>query len=108
MLKVLLKKQMAEVFRGYFYNRKTNKARSKTNSIVLFILFAFLMIVVLGGTFTAVALGICFGVTAAGMGWLYFVLMSGMAIVLGCICRRTTTCCYRCRYPSGQSSYPDC
>lgn len=83
MLKVLLKKQMAEVFRGYFYNRKTNKARSKTNSIVLFILFAFLMIVVLGGTFTAVALGICFGVTAAGMGWLYFVLMSGMAIVLG-------------------------
>ena len=83
MLKVLLKKQMAEVFRGYFYNRKTNKARSKTNSIVLFILFAFLMIGVLGGTFTAVALGICFGVTAAGVGWLYFVLMSGMAIVLG-------------------------
>ncbi len=83
MLKVLLKKQMAEVFRSYFYNRKTNKARSKANSIVLFILFAFLMIVVLGGTFTAIALGVCFGLTAASMGWLYFVLMSGMAIVLG-------------------------
>ena len=83
MLKVLLKKQMAEVFRGYFYNRKTNKARSKANSAVLFVLFAFLMIVVLGGTFTFVALGICFGVTDAGVGWLYFVLMSGMAIVLG-------------------------
>lgn len=83
MLKVLLKKQMADVFRGYFYNRKTNKARSKTNSIVLFILFAFLMIVVLGGSFTAIALGVCFGLTAAGMGWLYFVLMCGMAIVLG-------------------------
>ena len=39
MLKVLLKKQMAEVFRGYFYNRKTNKARSKANQIILFILF---------------------------------------------------------------------
>ena len=50
---------------------------------MLFILFAFLMIVVLGGTFTALALGICFGLTAAGMGWLYFVLMSGIAIVLG-------------------------
>ncbi len=83
MLKVLLKKQMAEVFRSYFYNRKTNKARSKANSIVLFVLFAFLMIVVLGGTFTAVALGVCFGLTAASMGWLYFVLMSGIAIVLG-------------------------
>lgn len=83
MLKVLLKKQIAEVFRSYFYNRKTNKARSKANSIVLFVLFAFLMIVVLGGTFTAIALGVCFGLTAAGMGWLYFVLMSGIAIVLG-------------------------
>ena len=83
MLKVLLKKQMAEVFRGYFYNRKTNKARTKANSIVLFVLFAFLMIVVLGGTFTAIALGVCFGLTEAGMGWLYFALMSGIAILLG-------------------------
>ncbi|MBQ3330622.1 MAG: hypothetical protein IJG87_05535 [Ruminococcus sp.] len=83
MLKVLLKKQIAEVFRGYFYNRKTNKARSKANSIVLFILFAFLMIAVLGGMFTGLALGLCFGLTAAGMGWLYFVLMCGIAILLG-------------------------
>ena len=56
MLKVLLKKQMTEVFRGFFYNRKTNKARSKANQIVLFSLFAFLMVGVLGGSFTAVAL----------------------------------------------------
>ena len=83
MLKVLLKKQMTEVFRGYFYNRKTNKARSKANQIVLFSLFAFLMVGVLGGSFTAVALGVCFGLTSAGMGWLYFVLMSSIAIVLG-------------------------
>lgn len=83
MLKVLLKKQMAEVFRSYFYNRKTNRARSKGNVIVLFVLFAFLMVGVLGGTFTFVALGVCFGLTAAGMGWLYFTLMSGIAIVLG-------------------------
>ena len=61
MLKVLLKKQMAEVFRSYFYNRKTNKARSKANSIVLFILFGFLMVGVLGGTFTFIALGVCLG-----------------------------------------------
>ena len=83
MLKVLLKKQMTEVFRGFFYNRKTNKARSKANQIVLFSLFAFLMVGVLGGSFTAVALGVCFGLTSAGMGWLYFVLMSSIAVVLG-------------------------
>ena len=83
MLKVLLKKQMTEVFRSYFYNRKTNKARSKGSRIALFALFAFLMIGVLGGTFTSIALGVCFGLTAAGMGWLYFALMSGIAVVLG-------------------------
>ena len=83
MLKVLLKKQMAEVFRSYFYNRKTNKARSKANRIVLFVLFAFLMIVILGGSFTAIALGVCSGLSSAGMGWLYFVLMCSIAVVLG-------------------------
>lgn len=83
MLKVLLKKQMAEVFRSYFFNRKTNKARSKGNMIFLFVLFAFLMIGVLGGTFTFVALELSGGLASAGAGWLYFVLMSGIAIVLG-------------------------
>ena len=83
MLKVLLKKQMAEVFRSYFYNRKTNKARSKANSIVLFILFGFLMVGVLGGTFTFIALGVCLGLTPVGMGWLYFAMMSGIAVTLG-------------------------
>lgn len=83
MLKVLLKKQLTEVFRGYFYNRKTGKARSKADSTALFILFAFLMIVVLGGAFTAIAIGTCIGCAAAGMGWLYFIIMSGFAVVFG-------------------------
>ena len=83
MLKVLLKKQITEVFRGYFYNRKTNKARSTGNRIVLFAVYGFLMIFVLGGMFTAIALGMCFGLTAAGAGWLYFVLMSAFSVVLG-------------------------
>ena len=29
MLKILLKKQLAEIFRSYFYDAKKNKARSK-------------------------------------------------------------------------------
>ena len=29
MLKILVKKQLTEIFRSYFYNPKTNKARSK-------------------------------------------------------------------------------
>ena len=37
MVALLVKKQMTEIFRGYFYDQKKNKARSKV-SIVLFIL----------------------------------------------------------------------
>jgi ABC-2 type transport system permease protein len=83
MLKVLLKKQMAEVFRSYFYNQKKNQPRSKVGVILLFILFGFLMIGILGGMFTAMAIGLCGGLAAAGVGWLYFLLMCGVAILLG-------------------------
>ena len=83
MLKVLLKKQMAEVFRSYFYNPKTNQARSEAGKILMFVLFGFLMVVVLGGTFTFVAIGTCAGLAMAGMSWLYFALMGGIAILLG-------------------------
>lgn len=74
---------MTEVFRAYFYNAKKKQMRSKGNMILMFALFAFLIVGVLGGTFTFVALGICGGLTAAGAGWLYFSIMSGIAIALG-------------------------
>lgn len=83
MLKLLLKKQLAEVFRSYFYNTKKNKARSKGAVITLFILYALLMIVVLGGIFTALSAVLCPVLVEAGMGWFYFVLMSAISVVLG-------------------------
>ena len=85
MLKVLIKKQMAEVFRSYFYNAKKKQMRSKGNIALMFALFFLLLFGVLGGTFTFVAIGISLGLSAAGMGWLYFSLMSGIAITLGTI-----------------------
>lgn len=83
MLKVLLKKQMTEVFRSYFYNAKKKQMRSKGSMILMFALFVFLIVGVLGGTFTFIAMGMCGGLTAAGAGWLYFSIMSGIAIALG-------------------------
>ena len=83
MLKILIKKQFAEVFKAYFYNRKTNKPRSKANIILMFAFFGFLMIGVMGGMFTFMALGLCGPLHKAEMGWLYFALMSGIAVVLG-------------------------
>ena len=42
MLKLLLKKQLTEVFKGYFYNAKKNKKRSKVGVVLYFILFTVL------------------------------------------------------------------
>lgn len=83
MLKVLLKKQLMEVFKGYFYDAKKNQPRSKAAVIGWFIFFAVIIVGLLGGMFTYLSLSICGALTAAGMNWLYFALMSGIAIVLG-------------------------
>ena len=52
MLKLLLKKQLLEIFRSYYYDAKKNKARSKAATIAYIAMFAVLMVVVLGGLFT--------------------------------------------------------
>ena len=44
MLKTLVKKQLMEIFRSYFYNAKTNKKRSTAGIIAYILLFAALMI----------------------------------------------------------------
>ena len=83
MLKVLLKKQLAEVFKGYFYDAKKNRMRSKGAVIAWFLFFGVLMVGVMGGMFTALSLTLCGPLTQAGMGWLYFLLLSGIAVILG-------------------------
>ncbi len=83
MLKVLLKKQIAEVFRSYFYDAKKNRMRSKGAIAAWIIFFVVVMVGVLGGMFTALSLSLCGALAQAGMGWLFFVLMGLIAIVLG-------------------------
>ena len=55
MTKILLRKQLAEIFRTYLYDAKKNKARSKGTVIAYFVLFALLMVGLLGGMFTFLA-----------------------------------------------------
>lgn len=83
MLKTLLKKQMAEIFRNYFYDPKKNKMRSKGATIAYMVLYVLLMVVVLGGMFALVAVGLCAPLAEAGMGWLYYLLMGLIAVLLG-------------------------
>ncbi len=83
MLRVLLKKQLSEVFKGYFYNSKKNKMRSKGAIVIWFVFFVLIMVGILGGMFTMLSKALCGGLVQAGVGWLYFVIMSGIAIVFG-------------------------
>ena len=83
MIKTLLKKQFAEMFRTYLYDAKKNKKRSKVLIALYFVLFAVLMIVILGGLFTGVAFSLCGPLKKVGMDWLYFSLFGLVAVLLG-------------------------
>ena len=83
MTKLLLKKQLTEIFRSYFYDAKKNKARSKASVVGFIVLFVLLMVGLLGGMFTFVAMMLCDAMAAVGMGWLYFTLMGLVAIFMG-------------------------
>lgn len=83
MLNILIKKQLTEIFRSYFYDSKKNKARSKGSTIACFVGFSLLMIVVIGGMFTAFSLSICAPMAQAKVDWLYFALTGLVAIAMG-------------------------
>ena len=59
MLKLLLKKQLFEIFRSYFYDAKKNKARSRLATALYIGLFVLLMAGILGGIFTLLAVKLC-------------------------------------------------
>ncbi len=83
MIKLLVKKQFTEIFRGYFVNAKTGTARSKASTILFVSLFAFLMVGVFGGTFTALGILMAPILTGLNMGWLYFALFGLISIASG-------------------------
>ena len=83
MLKLLVKKQLSEIFRVYFYDAKKNKARSKVSTIMFMLWFAVIMTGVLGGIFTMLSRKLCAPMAALDMGWMYFALMGLIAILLG-------------------------
>ena len=83
MLKLLLKKQLLEIFQVYFYDAKKNKARSKTSTVMHFVLFILLVFGLLGGGFTFLSTKLCTSLVAVGLDWLYFALMGLIAVLLG-------------------------
>ncbi len=91
MLGILIKKQLMEIFRGYFYDTRKNKARSKAATIGLIALFAVLVVGMLGSMFYAMTAGLCPPLVGAGLGWLYFAMIGLLAIFLGVLGSAFTT-----------------
>jgi len=83
MVRILLRKQFTESFRSYFFDMKKNRMRSKLSVALWFVFFFLIMVGLLGGSFTFLAISMCGSMVSAGMGWMYFVLMGGVGIVLG-------------------------
>ena len=83
MLKLLVKKQLTEIFRAYLYDAKKNRARSKAATVGYLVFFVFIMVGIIGGMFTLLSLTMCRSMAEAGMSWFYFAIMGLMAILLG-------------------------
>ncbi len=82
MLKALVKKQFRELFQSYFQNRKTGKARSRGSIIGMFVLFVVVMLF-LCLVFGIVAFSLGMTLLPQGLDWLYFSLVSLIAMFLG-------------------------
>ena len=83
MLKTLLKKQMLEINRSFFYDARKGRNRTKTGTILYIAFYVLLMVGYLGGLFGFLAHTLATPMVGAGMGWMYFLIMGGIAVVLG-------------------------
>lgn len=83
MLKTLFKKQFAELNKYYFYDAKTGKRRRAAGTAFTVIMFA-LLFCFLGATFYFMAEGLSkVFLTKKDSEWIYFALVSILAIMLG-------------------------
>ena len=83
MLKALIKKQLMELWKGWFINSKKGTVRSRAGVVAYILLYAVLMIGVLGGAFFALSTALCAVMHGAGLDWLYFAFLSLIALLLG-------------------------
>ena len=83
MLKILLKRQLYELNRSFFYDPKKGKSRSKFASAAFIVLYALLMVCVLGGMFAFCAYQLANPLRAAGFDWLYFALFGIIGLMFG-------------------------
>lgn len=84
MIRLLVKKQLVEIFRGYLYNAKKNKARSHKATTAMIAGFILLTLLLSGGMFGMLAYTLAGPLCAAGLDWLLFLILGLLALVFGC------------------------
>ncbi|MGN0328862.1 MAG: hypothetical protein ACI4D4_07760 [Lachnospira sp.] len=82
MTKTLLKKQMMETFSWVYFNRKNGKKRTGTG-LLAYIVLCLGVYGMLGCMFYEMADAMCNPLSKMGYGWLYFVMISLSAILMG-------------------------
>lgn len=82
MIKTLLKKQMLEAFSWLYFNARDGKRRDAKGILIFSALYLFVF-ASLGFFFYTIAQSLCSSLCAIGYGWLYFALISLMAVFAG-------------------------
>ena len=82
MTKALFRKQMMESFSWLYFNQKNGKKRD-AKGIAAYVLLYLVIFGMLGYMFYIMALNLCEPLCEIGFGWLYFAIVSLVAIVLG-------------------------
>lgn len=84
MLKALIKKQWLELGAWFYQDRRNNKKRSKGSMVGMILLYAFL-IVCFCGLFASMSMMLCAPLVDVGLDWLYFAILSLIAVTMGVI-----------------------
>lgn len=82
MFRALLKKQFLELNTFYFQDKKTGKKRSK-NGIILFVLLSLFIFASMASIFAGLGFMLSGSLHAAGLDWLFFSIVSILALFLG-------------------------
>ena len=83
MIKILMKKQLKQLFSGFFVDRKTGKSRSKGAVVLGIISYVAVLQGCMGAMFGMEAYSVCEPLCSAGLDWMYMAMMSMMALTIG-------------------------
>ena len=83
MIKILLKKQLKQLFSGFFVDRKTGKSKSKGAAVCGIVIYIALILGCMGSMFGSVAYSMCAQLCAVGLDWMYMAMMAMMSLAIG-------------------------